>query len=250
MQDGRRLAAPRYVRSWQEEMSTIAEHITEAARGKESGLRILEAGCGHAWGVDLKGVQYELTGIDNDERALDTRKNQRKDLDVAILGDLRTATLEEAHYDVIYNCNVLEHIDGAERVLENFNHWLKPGGILILCFPNRDSVKGVVTRTTPFWVHVLYKKHIQGYKNAGKPGHDPFPTFFDRIVSRRGIHEFYERNNLVVRAEYSAGHGRPENVAQKLLKLCTWIVHIASFGTWSAAHHQLMYVLEKPQATS
>ena len=166
---------PRALRSWKDEVEALSNIIKEQAKLTPD-LTILEAGCGTKWGLKLEGVSYTLTGVDIDEDALDKRVNQRKDLDLAILGDLRTVKLEEDHYDVIFNSNVLEHVDGAEKVLDNFVRWLKPGGIILLLIPNRNSAKGFLTRITPFWVHVLFYKYMRGHKTAGKPGHAPFRT--------------------------------------------------------------------------
>jgi len=227
-------------------METVANHIKQKACNVGA-LNVLEAGCGMRWGLDLDGVQYTLTGVDIDQDALDIRKNKRGDLDIAILGDLRTVALKESAYDVIYNSYVLEHIDGAEDVLESFVRWLKPGGILILTIPNRNSALGFLTRITPFWFHVFYKKYVQGYKNAGKPGRAPFPTFYDEVVSRSGMHEFCEKHGLVMRAEYSVGHGSQNRwIFEFLESLLVWTVHLASFRRLSAKYACLIYVIEKP----
>jgi SAM-dependent methyltransferase len=234
------------VSSWKEEMDTMANHIKQKACSNRA-LNILEAGCGTRWDLDLEPVQYTLTGVDIDKNALDVRKNQQRDLDIAILGDLRTVTLEESEYDVIYSSYVLEHVDGAEGVLKNFVRWLKPGGILILRIPSRDSARGFLSRITPFWFHIFYKKYIQGAENAGKPGHDPFPTFYDKVVSRSGIYEFCEKHGLVMRAEYGKGRRRKNRwIFWFLSSLLVWIVHFASFRRLSVKYVDLIYVIEKP----
>ena len=158
-----------------------------AAGGK---LRILEAGCGLAWEIDMHGISHTLVGVDMDRDALEIRKTRTRDLHEAVLGDLRSVPLEPGSFDIVFNSFVLEHIRGAEGVLDNFWRWLKPGGILILRLPDRASVYGFMTRITPFWFHVLFKKHVEGVKDAGKPGCVPFPTFYDGIVSRRGIRDW------------------------------------------------------------
>ena len=245
MPEAAKFSKPQKLSSHKEERDTIANHIKEKACSNYA-LNILEAGCGTKWGIDLKGVEYSLTGVDTDKNALDIRKNQQRDLDIAILGDLRTVTLEESHYDVIYNSYVLEHVDGAKGVLKNFVLWLKPGGILILIIPNRDSAKAFLTRITPFWFHIYYKRHVKGKSNAGKPGHGPFPTFFDKVVSRRGIYEFCEKHGLVIRAEYSAGHGRKFRWITRILsRLLFWTVHLGSFRRLSRKYTNLIYVIEK-----
>ena len=240
--DERRLA------SGQEEVDAIAEHIRRKARNG-SVMEILEAGCGRRWGINLEGVRYTLTGVDSDESALEIRKNQIRDLDVAILGDLRTVDLAKSSYDVIFNSYVLEHISGAEKVLDNFLRWLKPGGMLVLIIPNRDSVKGFFTRTTPMWFHVMYQRHILGYTHAGKPGYGPFPTPFDEIVSRRGIRRYCDSKGLHIRAEYCAGHGRKiKPVFLAATKALFWFFHLASFRRLSSEYTNIIYIIEKPES--
>jgi SAM-dependent methyltransferase len=224
----------------------IADHIIQQAQPNET-LHILEAGCGNRWRIELPNVQYTLTGIDLDECALDLRQNQQCDLDVAICGDLRTITLEENEYDVVYNSYVLEHVEGAENVLKNFVSWLKPGGILIIRIPNRDSAVGFITRSTPFWLHVFWKRYFEGRKNAGKPGHSPYPTVFDRVVSLDGVYAFCEENHLAVQAcyyhtEYKRKRFRIKRLA---LKLAYTMICLASLGKLSRTHESLIFVIKK-----
>jgi 2-polyprenyl-3-methyl-5-hydroxy-6-metoxy-1,4-benzoquinol methylase len=84
--------------------------------------------------------------VDIDVHALERRKTKVRDVDEVRVGDLRTPTLfAPASFDVIYNSFVLEHIDGAEQVLDHFLSWLVPGGLLILRVPDRDSVYGFLS---------------------------------------------------------------------------------------------------------
>lgn len=247
MQKKGKLSQAKNITDYSKLIEIISGIIYEKARVSET-LNILEAGCGRKWFINLRGVKYKLTGVDLDRNALDIRKNERKDLDIAINADLRTAFLEENSYDIIYNENVLEHVDGAEVVLRNFVRWLKPAGILILLFPNRDSVLGFAARIAPFWVHVFFKKYIERkrHKNAGKPGYDPYPIFFDKIVSRTGIYEFCEKNGLFLKAEYRLD-GRPIQSQiiwffAQMLMLC---LHLFSFMRLSVNHRNLVYIIEK-----
>jgi SAM-dependent methyltransferase len=160
----------------------VAQHIHDYAT--QSGeVEILEAGCGSGWPYSIPDIKFKLTGVDLDQNALDNRKRQG-DLDECILGDLRTAEFHDESFDIIYSRFVLEHIQQAEIVLDNFNRWLKPNGLLIIMFPDRESVYSFFTRNTPFLVHILFKKYILGLKNAGRPGYGPYPTFSDEITGR------------------------------------------------------------------
>lgn len=203
-------------------------------------LRILEAGCGRTWPLQLS-VPYTLTGLDLDGDALAART----DLDQAIVGDLRTAEFARHSFDVIYNAFVLEHVSGARQVLERFMRWLAPGGMLIVKVPDRDSAYGFLTRLTPFWAHVLIYRHVLGYPQAGTPGHGPYRTYYDRIVSERGLRSFCRSNGM-----------RPE-----LYRLCSYAgdraVRSAAFltsmltgGQLAWRHNNLLLIARAPAAAS
>ena len=80
-------------------------------------MHIPEAGYGQFWPLDLKDIQFTLTGTDIDKDVLLLRKAKHNDLSEMIVGDLRFLDLEKHKYDVIYN-SYCSSIDGAEGVLE------------------------------------------------------------------------------------------------------------------------------------
>ena len=236
------------LKSYEQRNKVIENHIREIARDRNE-LQILEAGCGQRWIIDLKGVSYRLTGLDIDTAALEIRREKFRDLDEIIEGDLRNVDLGERKFDVIYNAYVLEHVDGAKDVLNNFLRWLKPGGIVVLYIPDPASVKGFVTKFTPTWFHVMYYRYFLGSKTAGLPGHMPYPTYFDSIVSRRGIHEFCAANQLSVIAEYGDGlttHGT--GLRRLFLKLLVKGIAALSLGSLSSRHVDLLFVIRRSTA--
>lgn len=233
----------------EQEIEMLQQYI-RAHTSPDKRVDILEAGCGQKWTINLSGVQYHLTGVDIDKDALEIRKNKTKDLDKIIEGDLRTVNLEENTYDLIYNSYVLEHIDGAENVLNRFCKWLRPGGLIILRIPDRYSAYGFLTRMTPFWVHVFYKKHLMGDRNAGKPGFAPYRVFYNRIVSRDGIHEFCKKNNMTIREELGHPYPMPWDRFSFLLSSITRVVWFFSFGKLAYAHNNLTYILQKKEGLS
>lgn len=213
----------------------VVRHIKDAAAANSGEpLRILEAGCGRRWPFKLDGVHYELTGVDADADALESRRTQ--DLDHAILGDLRTVELPAETFDVIYSSFVLEHVLGAQVVLENFVRWLRPGGYLILAFPDRDSVYGFFTRITPFWVHVAYKRYFMGRPNAGRLGHGPYPTHHDKIIGRAAFCRFLADNGFKVLEEKGFGTIPP------LQRVFTRTVEGLTFRRLVSGHNNLFYV--------
>ena len=185
----------------QEAKDLIKDIMVEYASSASGPVSILEAGCGRKWNIDLTDIPKEITGVDSDRFALEHRVNVIRDLDHAIYGDLRTAKLPENAFDIVYCCYVLEHIDGVETVLRNFARWVKPGGILILRFPDRNSVFGFMTRKLPFWVHIL-RSRLTGIRGAGQPGNGPYPTVYDPVLCREGIRCFANNAGLSITHEY------------------------------------------------
>lgn len=215
----------------------------------QGSLSILEAGCGRRWTLDLSGIEYTLTGVDLDKDALKYRMNTIQDLDQGIEGDLRYVSLKN-QYDVIFNAYVLEHIEDAELVLKNFLKWLKPGGLLILLIPDRNSVYGFVTRISPHWLHILYVRHLSRwkFKKAGKSGYGPYRTVHEPIVSRQGINTFCRENNLVIREEYSSNlYLEGKGMTAAFVRVMVGIIYILSLGTLERRYNNLAYVIEKPK---
>jgi len=210
-------------------------------------LDILEAGCGREWPVDLAGVDYRLTGIDLDADALRSRIDDVGDLHEAIIGDLTArGTIPQRSFDVVYSSFVLEHIRDAETALENMVAGLKPGGVLLLRIPDRDSVFGWTARRTPFKFHVAYYRYFLGLSNAGKPGHAPYHTYHAPVVSRDGIREFCAKNGCSIVEErghtyYASG----ADLRSRITRVYVKVVSAVSFGALKWRHNNLTYVIRK-----
>jgi SAM-dependent methyltransferase len=169
----------------------------ERARKVTGTLKILEAGCGRLWNMDLEVADYELTGIDLDARALDHRQSVTRDLDVGVVGDICDRdVVPSKHFDIVYSAYVLEHIDGARAVLENFAEWVRPGGLIVLRVPNRDSVYGWAACHTPYRLHVWIYRHLFGNRDAGKPGFGPYPTYHDPVLTLSSLAAFCLTHDL------------------------------------------------------
>lgn len=205
-------------------------------------LTILEAGCGRKWPFEKGG--HTITGIDVDAYALEHRTSVERDLDRAIVADLRDVELPQETYDVIYCAFVLEHVDGARPVLDKFVHALKPGGLLMLTFPDRDSVYGFFSRYTPLWLHVLFRRYVRNQRDAGRPGFPPYATCYDPVIARRGFLAYVRERGLTVREEYGF-MGLPAG-----LEACIKAAGALSLGRLATRHANLMYILQKPGAWS
>ena len=81
----------------------------------------------------------------------------------------------------------------------------KPGGMVLLGFPNVMSLKGMVAKLTPMWFHWAVYRLIYGKKKFRDDGVAIFPTFLrmsiapeklKELANERGFesvsHEIYE----------------------------------------------------------
>ena len=226
----------------------LVESWIRSRAAKDRPIQILEAGCGRFWPLKMGDIRFELTGIDMDEAALEARKTDYHDLHHAIVGDLRTADLPSDRFDVIYCSYVLEHVHGAEQVLERFVRWLRPGGILVVRVPDRSSIQGFTTRLTPFWFHVMFYRYVHGMREAGKPGFAPYPTVYDKVIASPGMHAFARKHGLVIQDEVLHGEYRRGNRLMKsLITAYAKAVEGASFGRVHAKAANITFIVEKPR---
>ncbi|QJR81938.1 class I SAM-dependent methyltransferase [Alteromonas pelagimontana] len=233
------------VPSTTEETRLIENYIRRRVKNIEP-LQILEAGCGQKWPLQLSEVRFTLAGIDIDKDAIALRKSKYDDLDEVIIGDLRTAKLEPNKFDVIYTAYVLEHIENVQAVLDNFSRWLKPEGIMIIKIPDRDSVYGFIARSTPHWFHVFYYRYVKGNKNAGKPGHMPYPVVYDGDLSREKIRQFCENNGLTILEELGKNnYSRRLTIVDRSIKAFAKSLSTLSLGRLAWQHNDLIYIIEK-----
>jgi SAM-dependent methyltransferase len=228
------------------ERELMARRIAELQPIGNDPIRILEAGCGQRWPIHVAGRPIHLTGIDTDAEAMRIRKESQGDLDVGIVADLRTVDLPADSFDIVYCSFVLEHVDGAENVLDRLVHATRPGGRLIIRVPDGKSVYGWFVRRSPHRVHVWWKRYVEGFENAGKPGHAPYPTVYDKVVSREGLVDYAARNNLAVVDIYGSNSylrvfRRARRIAEMGIRVTAWL----SRGRLAATHNNIGVVLQK-----
>ena len=209
-------------------------------------LSILEAGCGTHWPLDLTGVDFTLTGVDLDPVAVELRKTKQRDLDVAICGDLCTVELPTESYDVICSAFALEHVPRADLALENMVKWLKPGGLLVLHLPERESVPGFYARILPFWTHVWVYRHLYNKPFAGHPGYAPYPTSYHPVIGRKRLYDFLEARGMKILN--CSGHSFKSPIKGLLGALHYWgfrLTELLSFGNLTWKYEDIVYIAAK-----
>ncbi|CAG0940078.1 hypothetical protein BROC_00891 [Candidatus Brocadiaceae bacterium] len=157
----------------------------------KTNIKALEAGCGSYRFIQFDKNAYVI-GIDISEKQLQLNSY----LSEKILGDIQYYDFQNPIFDVIICWNVLEHLPKPELALENFAKAIKDDSIIVLALPNVLSLKGIVTKFTPHWFHILFYRYIWGIKNAGKNDTAPFKCYLKFSLRIQAIKRFAINNSL------------------------------------------------------
>lgn len=224
--------------TWAECRAELAQTI-RCAMPAGRPLRVLEAGCGRSWALDVPREAVEITGVDLDREALDART----DLTYAVHGDLQDPGLLQGTYDVVYSQFVLEHIPDPHKAMRALIDWTAPGGKLIIVVPDSRSAYGWVAEHTPHRAHVWAHRYVFGQPHAGKPGYAPYPIHYSDIVTRPGLEMFARQNGLYVEASYLITG--MSNSMPRLVHGAKRLLSVFSSGRLAWRHDNLAYVFRK-----
>jgi len=228
----------------------LGTDISRLTRDIDRPIDLLEAGCGRSWTIDLSGRPTRITGADVDRLALEHRIQVVKDMDSAVVGDLRDPELMgTGQYDVVYCAFVLEHVPGAEQVMDNFVSWLRPDGVLVIRIPDGDTVFGSLGKLLPHRLHIIYERWILGKRNAGRPGHGPYETVYDPIISLSGLRHYCEARRLsidrVYKTNFCAEDWNAKPLKWRLIRLAMAARGFLSFRRLDASYSDIAVIIRK-----
>lgn len=209
-------------------------------------LEVLEAGCGSTSHIKL-GPTVRLTGIDISASQLE----RNPALSERILGDLETYPLPPQKFDVIVCWDVLEHLPNPQLAMANMHQALKPGGVMVLAFPNLWSVKGIVTKFTPFRVHAWFYRVIMGDRSNVRE-FKQFETYFRSVIAPARLAS--DARNAGLQIAYLRRYEGPVQkdmrhryaVANWAFALVGFASRVLSFGRTNWAHSDVHVLLTKP----
>ena len=115
--------------------------LTEELRLTPTDLRVLDVGCGGGLlAEEFARLGCAVTGVDPSEESLAAAREHAATLGLAIeYQRARGEALPFAadSFDVVYCCDVLEHVDDLRQVLSETARVLKPGGVYLYDTINR-----------------------------------------------------------------------------------------------------------------
>lgn len=226
----------------------FARHTSAYAAGRAGQpITILHAGCATASDLGTGqlragGADVSVSLVDDDQPVTRAAVAANAGLSQAVLGDLRTVPFPPRAFDIIQCSSLLERMRNAELVLDRLIATVKPGGLMLLRFCDRDSAAGFLERVLPTAV----RRAVWRRRRPGQPG--PHPAVFEPLVSERGLQAYALLRGLVIAERLALGGmagGLPAGpffylAAQRFV---AWL----SRGRLTAAHEELCYVLRKPE---
>jgi SAM-dependent methyltransferase len=120
----------------------------ELAALPQSGLRVVDAGCGAGgWALELAARRpgWSVVGVDRDGDAIARAERSRAQLSLPnvhfVVGDFREVAVAPA-CDVILSVASAHYLAAAgegRRLFRIFAEWLKPGGLLLMLAPRAEA---------------------------------------------------------------------------------------------------------------
>lgn len=227
----------------------FARSIYNYARQHEGEpVRLLQVGCtgpADELGLDklrARGVDVSVRRIDQDHPE-SRQAGQAADagLGAIVFGDLRTIPLPARDVGVVYCAHLLDRIHHAELVLDRLVAALKPGGMLLLRFRDRECAAGVLDRMLP----QTARRAIWHWLRPEQAG--PSPAVYEPLLSVEGVYNYALARGLVI-GERQAVNDRPRRLDRP-----TWGAPVAcrliaamSRGRHPDDHDDLLYVIRKP----
>lgn len=164
---------PETTRYWDDE-----RFAADVRARMKSSYRVLDYGAGRGKNpmLDFRDVAGFVVGVDVDSGILE---NKIVDECHAIGIDEDLPFADET-FDVVYSCNVLEHLNAPETQLREIARVLKQGGVFVAKTTNRTHYVSLIARLTPQRFHRWYNSL------RGRDEVDTFPTWY-RCNSARQI---------------------------------------------------------------
>ena len=154
-----------------DKFNLIIEKVLDYFRSRRSSLlskhlktdaRVLDIGCGNGRFLQYLGAKgnFELHGIEREgNSALRTTRIAGIQL---LIGSLKQDTYPSDYFDAVTLFHVFEHIDNPAEILQIIQTILKPGGVLVMSFPNINSCQARWFKGD--WLHLDPPRHLFYFK--------------------------------------------------------------------------------------
>lgn len=119
------------------------------------GMRALDIGCGGGFlAEEFARLGCDVAGIDPSTPSLDEARVHAAQSGLAIdyrEGAGEAISYDDATFDIVYCCDVLEHVRDLEKVIAETARVLKPGGVYFFDTLNRTFLSKMLTHMMQDW---------------------------------------------------------------------------------------------------
>lgn len=205
---------------------------------------IVEAGCGARSHLTYPPGSAVI-GLDVSRAQL----LRNRDVRWAIEADVASLPMASACADAVVSWDVLEHLPHPAHALTELVRIVRPGGVVVLGLPNVVSLKGIITKLTPWWVHVWVYRRVLGDATAGTGSFDQFPTTMRLELRSAGLRRLAARLGLdVVLLEVYEGpvplhFRRRHRVGDLAMSAIGGLSRLVTFGRYDATASDMVVVL-------
>jgi 2-polyprenyl-3-methyl-5-hydroxy-6-metoxy-1,4-benzoquinol methylase len=154
--------------------------------------RLLDVGCGSGAFLSIaKGRGWDVDGIELSPALCQACEDN---VNISVTNSsFEEADLPTHYYDAITFWDIIEHVIDPVFCIEKATTLLKPGGVMLFCTPNEDSLLARVA-----WA--LYQFTGSYYSYPALALHPDYHTYF---FSRRGFIETISKQNIKPIKSYS-----------------------------------------------
>jgi 2-polyprenyl-3-methyl-5-hydroxy-6-metoxy-1,4-benzoquinol methylase len=175
---------------------------------------LLDVGCGSGAFLSVaNGRGWNVHGIELSPglcKACESNTNAN-----VINGSFEEVSLPNGCYDLITFWDIIEHVRDPAFCIEKAKALLRPGGLLLFCTPNEDSLLARVGWT-------LYRLTRSSYRYPALALHPPAHTYF---FSKRSFRKLLEQRNMtVIRCTSQEAFFEHSPLANRIQKLAVALI--------------------------
>jgi len=129
--------------SWEKMMKPVFHRAADLLKGYRGNGRLLDVGTGFGFFLaEMKNRGWEVAGVEISQKALDYAGNV---LGLTIHpGPLERVVFPDHQFDAVTGFYVIEHLSHPMAFLKECHRILKPGGLLLLRYPNTTPIKNLL----------------------------------------------------------------------------------------------------------
>jgi SAM-dependent methyltransferase len=230
-----------------EKVLKVAQEWCDARISARRHARVLDAGSGLGSYVEFP-AHIHVTGVDVSQDLLD--RNPR--LDERVYADLQELEVPKHSYDCVVCWNVLEHLESPAPVVAKLGRAVADNGLLIIASPNPLSIKGLVTRFSPYVFHLWVYRRFFNREATDEPGAGPYRTYMKTAGGAPAVLRAAE--DVGLRNVYTGWVESPMQAALRerfhmtgrIWDFMGQLTHVLSFGRMQADATDYVCIFERP----